>query len=69
MVVSPVTNPDFLHSATSRRKEGSVPAEKPFLCEGFLVFLGGVEHQFDNAFNMAVGGSECPYVESKSSGE
>jgi hypothetical protein len=68
MIVPPVTDPDFPHPAAARRKEGSVPAEEPFLREGFLVFLGGVQHQLDNTFNMAVSRGECSYVESKSAG-
>ena len=46
-----------------------MPAEQPFLRQGFLVFLGGVEHHLDNAVNMAVGGRQCPDIESESAGE
>ena len=46
-----------------------MPAEQAFLREGFLVFLGGVEHHLDNAFHMAVGGSQCPDIESEAAGE
>ncbi len=46
-----------------------MPAKEPFLSQWFLVFLGGVEHHLDNAPHMAVGGRQCPDIESEAPGE
>ena len=69
VVVPPVTDPDFLHEAASRREQGGVPAEQAFLRQRGLIFLGGIEHHLDNAFDMPVGWRQCSDIESKAAGE
>ena len=46
-----------------------MPAEQPFLRQRVLVFLGGVEHHLDDAFDMPVGRCQCPDIESQAAGE
>ena len=38
------------------REQGSVPAEEALVGERVAMFLGGVEHHLDDAFDIAVGG-------------
>ena len=64
-VVPPVTDPDLLHAAASGREQGGVPAEQAFLRQRVLIFLGGVEHHLDDAFDMPVGRREGPDIEPK----
>jgi len=40
-----------------------VPAEQAFVCQWILIFLGSVEHQLDDAFDMSVGCRQCSDVE------
>ena len=49
---------DFGHAAASGRKQGCMPSEEPFVGEGLIIMAGSVEHHFDNAFDVAVGGLE-----------
>ena len=52
-----------LHAAAPGREQGGVPAEQAFLRQRFLIFLGGVEHHLDDAFDMPVGRRQCPDIE------
>ncbi len=62
-VVPPGPDPDPVHAAAPGREQGGVPAEQAFLRQRVLVFLGGVEHHLDDAFDMPVGRRQGPDIE------
>src|SRR4051812_32649805 len=49
----PGTNCNFLHSASCSWKEGSMPSKQPFVSKRGDEILCGVEHHFNNTFNVA----------------
>jgi hypothetical protein len=55
LFVAPRADDNFSHAASPRREERRVPAEQPVLGKLFFVLLRGIEHHFNDAFDIAVG--------------
>jgi hypothetical protein len=68
-VVAPGSCFDFGHAAAPCRKQGCMPSEEPFVGEGLVVMAGGVEHHFDDAFDVAVGGLEYSGIHAEPPGD
>ena len=69
LLSAPSADSDFLHAGPPGRKKSGVPVEKPLGGQGLIVFLGGVEHQFDHPVNVPFGRSKGADVHPKSPGD
>ena len=57
-VIAPGSGPDLRHATAADRKEEGVPREKAFRGKRLVVVACGIQHHFDDAFDMAVCGFE-----------
>ena len=62
-VIPPCANDDLAHVAAPGRKQGGVPSEQPLVREWLVVVLSSIQHHFDDAFDIAVGGGDCACVD------
>ncbi len=68
-VVAPSADLDFVETASTVGKQGGVPGEYSLFIERILIVLGGVEHHFDHAVDVAGGGWEPGVFKAKVSGD
>jgi len=53
---------DFGHATAPSGKEGRMPCQKPFPCERLVIVACGIEHHFNDAFDMAVCRLQCANI-------
>src|SRR5688572_13092691 len=54
LVIAPDADSDSVHATAPGREQRRVPAEEPLFGERLFVVLGGVEHHFYDAFDIAL---------------
>ena len=68
-VIAPRSDDDLAHAAASGRKQRRVPREKPLFGQGLQVAARRVEHHFDNALDIAIGGNQPADVHAEPPGD
>src|SRR5579864_244225 len=67
-VVTPGPYPDLRHATAPGGKQRSMPRKEPRGCKRLVIVARGVEHHFDDAFDMAVCGLESAYIHAEAPG-
>src|SRR4051812_517922 len=68
-IIAPCSGGDLRHAAAPCWKERRMPCEQPVGSKGLLVVARRIEHHFDHAFDVSVGGLESTDVHAKAAGE
>src|SRR5215471_16705699 len=69
LIIAPCADYDALYATTCGWKQRRVPTEHSLVRQRLVIFLGRVEHHFDNAFDVSVCRRERPDVDAETAGD